>query len=226
MAESSTVVRTRRLAALAGAVVLGIGGLAACSSGDSSSPATSAAESAMSPSASSGGTITVAVDKLIQEELIKVGCHPGPADGIMGPQTDAAVVRFQEASGLTVDGELGPDTDAALKADVAEGKTVCSSSASPTTTATPTPTPTSDKAACTAAAIQASLKSGEKLLSYLCADVAAERWAAGQQSAGPDVANFFMKATGGTWELVPNDEVCGTASAGLPQEILDYCSLT
>jgi len=164
----------------------------------------------------------VAFDKMIQDELIKVGCYSGPADGALGPETDAAILKFQSAAGLSVDGELGPLTDGALKADAAEGKTVCSA----LPTATPTPTQSPSGASCTATALSTALKSGEKLLSFICTDVSGQRWAAGSQSAGPDVANFFAKANGSTWVLVPNDEVCGTASAGLPEDILKFCGLT
>ena len=110
---------TKRLAVGTAAATLALAGLAGCSSSSDPAPTQTAAPTAspsLSPSASaSEGESTVAFDKQIQEELNAVGCHSGAVDGIMGPETDAALVRFQEAEGLEVDGELGPETEAALK---------------------------------------------------------------------------------------------------------------
>ena len=222
---------TKRLAVGTAAATLALAGLAGCSSSSDPAPTQTAAPTAspsLSPSASaSEGESTVAFDKQIQEELNAVGCHSGAVDGIMGPETDAALVRFQEAEGLEVDGELGPETEAALKKAVSEGKQACTTpTACPTASPTTTPSPTSTTAPCTGQAISAALKSGEQLQSFICVNVAAERWAAGQAMNGPAVENFFLKAEGSQWVRVPNDEVCGGASAGLPPKLLDYCGLT
>jgi len=50
----------------------------------------------------------------IQQRLAALGYTPGPIDGIWGRQTQAAVRRFQEQHGLTVDGIVGPQTLHAL----------------------------------------------------------------------------------------------------------------
>ncbi len=172
----------------------------------------------------------MALDKQIQTDLNAVGCHAGAVDGILGPETDQSIVRFQEADGLEVNGEAGPATILALKAAVKEGRTVCTTTASPSASssasASPTMSPTSTTAACTATALSAALPSGSQLQSFVCVNVSAERWAAGQYMSGPAVENFFAKAEGTTWKSISKDEVCGTASAGLPQKILDYCGLT
>ncbi len=50
----------------------------------------------------------------IQEALAEKGYDPGQIDGEFGPNTQAAVLRFQEAQGMVVDGTIGPETAAAL----------------------------------------------------------------------------------------------------------------
>ena len=53
-----------------------------------------------------------------------------PADGVAGPQTRAAVKRFQRAHGLVVDGIIGPQTLAALGLSARTASTALSSSSS------------------------------------------------------------------------------------------------
>ena len=50
----------------------------------------------------------------LQAKLAALGFDPGVLDGEFGPHTQAAVVAFQLANGLTPDGEVGPMTAAAL----------------------------------------------------------------------------------------------------------------
>lgn len=52
----------------------------------------------------------------IQRALAARGYDPGPADGVLGPRTRAAVRAFQAASGLVADGIAGPRTWALLRA--------------------------------------------------------------------------------------------------------------
>ena len=52
----------------------------------------------------------------IQSLLASRGFDPGPADGIFGPRTTAAVIRFQEQLGLVPDGVVGTLTREALGA--------------------------------------------------------------------------------------------------------------
>jgi hypothetical protein len=50
----------------------------------------------------------------LQVGLRAHGFDPGPVDGVRGPQTTNALVRFQRTKGLTADGRLGPQTRRAL----------------------------------------------------------------------------------------------------------------
>lgn len=48
--------------------------------------------------------------KLLQQRLKAKGISPGPVDGIFGPKTNAAVLKFQKREHLDVDGIVGPAT--------------------------------------------------------------------------------------------------------------------
>src|SRR5690348_13117176 len=52
--------------------------------------------------------------RVLQRRLARAGCAPGPIDGLYGPRTEQAVIRFQAARGLLVDGIAGPQTLAHL----------------------------------------------------------------------------------------------------------------
>jgi hypothetical protein len=51
----------------------------------------------------------------VQQALAQLGYEVGEADGIYGPTTEAAVIAFQGAQGLTADGIVGAETLAALQ---------------------------------------------------------------------------------------------------------------
>lgn len=72
-------------------------------------PVSSVARSTQLSNASRGGPV-----RELQQALADAGFDPGPVDGDFGPQTRAAVMRFQEANGLEVDGVVGPQTWGAL----------------------------------------------------------------------------------------------------------------
>src|ERR671924_1511896 len=54
--------------------------------------------------------------RALQRTLRRLGWSPGPVDGLFGPRTEAAVVRFQRAAGLAADGIAGTRTGQALRA--------------------------------------------------------------------------------------------------------------
>lgn len=51
----------------------------------------------------------------LQEMLAGLGFSPGKIDGIYGPETKAAVIRLQNAKGVSPDGIVGPQTWVALR---------------------------------------------------------------------------------------------------------------
>jgi|GEM_PF-6907746 peptidoglycan hydrolase-like protein with peptidoglycan-binding domain len=58
----------------------------------------------------------------IQTRLQNLGYNPGPIDGVLGPQTEAAIRDFQAARGLIVDGIVGPQTQSALEQSVTQSQ--------------------------------------------------------------------------------------------------------
>jgi peptidoglycan hydrolase-like protein with peptidoglycan-binding domain len=105
-------------ASLGALVALSVGPTASLASGQSTispdtnpEPATTTEHTIVLSSGSEGRQV-----QLLQQVLgaIKV-------DGIFGPETEAAVRRFQASAGLTVDGVVGPLTSAALR-DGASGR--------------------------------------------------------------------------------------------------------
>lgn len=100
------------------------------------------------------------------------------------------------------------------------------SGASTPASSNPTHSPSASpaKAVCSKTAIQSVLPKGETLTEYKCADAGVEYWAAGLATKSGQNVNFFLKSEKGKWTTIPSGEVCGTASAGLPPEILGFCA--
>ena len=207
------------------ALVLGLAPLA-CSKDDTASATTSTtakagttASTTASGSPGGGSAATVRYDQGIQAELIAVGCYQSAEDGVIGPETDAAIVAFQRAEGLAADGELGPTTGEALKAASSEGRRVCdgetTTTAIPPTTAKPTTTAAGGGSApCTATALLGGLPAeGEKIGTYVCS----RGWAAGALTDG---TRFILQSQNGQWYAASQDP-CGSASAGLDPVILE-----
>jgi murein L,D-transpeptidase YcbB/YkuD len=47
--------------------------------------------------------------RALQARLGELGLDPGPADGVYGPRTAAAIKEFQASRGLPPDGRIGDD---------------------------------------------------------------------------------------------------------------------
>ncbi|MFZ4668701.1 MAG: peptidoglycan-binding domain-containing protein [Microthrixaceae bacterium] len=217
--------RSIRSVAITLLAVSAVVGLSAC--GDSTKDTTTTSAAADSTTTTAAVTTTTSnaeaeatkkFDEQIQRELQEVGCYSGSVDGILGPKSDAAILEFQRAEGLAADGELGPETEAALKKAVAAGKKVCGGS-STTTTAKPGSTTTTtvkpSPTACTATVLIDALggDAGTSLTNFVCSG----NYAAGTISGGE---KFILEKSGGYW-VRPNQDPCGSASAGLPPIILE-----
>ena len=98
--------------------------------------------------------------------------------------------------------------------------TSASASASPTSAS-----PAASGAPCTAEALQATVPQGSEVTDFVCESIPDQQWAAGTATAPGGEVPFFAKADAPAteWTTVPAEEICGTASAGLPEKILGYC---
>lgn len=194
--KATTVLRGMLVVVL----VLSLAALAGCGSGgDDATSDTPAADAA-----------TVLFDKQIQSQLAAVGCYSGSVDGIMGAETDAALLSFQQASGLAVDGELGPATETALNSAVAANEMVCG------TTTDTTPASTVPMGApCTATAIVSAIGGdpSTKLASYVCAGDYAGAFIEAADSRG-----YILEDSNGAWVVVTGD-VCNEASDEIPLSV-------
>lgn len=97
-----------------------------------SATATTATSTTAAPSATATGSTAAGVTtatalpapvawvKALQEKLAKLGYFSGPANGVLGPITSAAIKTFQANAGLTADGKWGPASQAALDAAIAK----------------------------------------------------------------------------------------------------------
>ena len=108
----------------------------------------------------------------------------------------------------------------------------CGSSSSSEATPTPSSPATSSssnvpsgsdtQAACTSEAILAQLPGGATMQKFNCANAGGQEWAAARVNPGNTV--FFLKWDGNAWQAETSGDVCGTASAGVPTELLSYCA--
>ena len=196
-----------------------LGGCSKDSTTEDTTTTTTTVDTAVSTTvdAAAAAAERVLFDKEIQAQLTVVGCYKGKDDGIIGKQTDEAIVLFQTASGLTVDGELGPKTDAALTAAANSKKVVCT--ATTVTTKAPSTTVPRNNPPCTAAAIGAAI-APRTVNSYICGN----NFAAGSQkdAADPDNSAFLLAAgddNSGQWVVISSDEAT-CADKDIPAAVL------
>jgi hypothetical protein len=95
-------------------------------SAPTSAPAASAARSAPASPAqpttpASPAVVPSASVKKLQQELGQLNYYEGPVDGLMGPQTTAAIQDLQRQAGLPQTGTMNPATQAALDHYLAHG---------------------------------------------------------------------------------------------------------
>lgn len=83
-----------------------------------STPATTAASTVQAPAQTLSPGDTGEQVKVLQHALASLGYSAGKVDGNYGPSTQAAVEQFQAAKGLPADGVVGPQTLAALQQDL------------------------------------------------------------------------------------------------------------
>ena len=117
--------------AAAALIVLAISGLTGSSPAPAPAPRATASQPASpaqpsAPAANPAQPTTPAVPpsaavKTLQQQLGQLNYYEGPVDGIMGPQTIAAVKDLQRQAGLPQTGTMNPATQAALASYLAHG---------------------------------------------------------------------------------------------------------
>lgn len=102
-----------------------------------------------------------------------------------------------------------------------------SASASATTaSASPTQSPSETHpvgATCDESSLSSVVPSGATINTFKCGSTGDGQIAAVEYGPGTNI--IFAKATGvgGSWEIINKNEICGTASAGLPASVLAFC---
>lgn len=130
--------------AVAGATAFSMSALAGGQQHQSQSGASQGASSESASPQSQAGQNPELVKKA-QEKLSAAGHEAGPADGKMGPKTQAALKEFQESKGLEASGRLDQETIAALNTSesgsASTGSSAASSSSGPSSSSERTAEP-------------------------------------------------------------------------------------
>ncbi len=96
----------------------------------------------VTPSGSGSHTVTPsAAVKTLQQELAQLNYYEGSIDGIMGPQTVAAIQDLQRQAGLPQTGTMNSATEAALHNYLIHGNSQMNPPPDPSSNPKPTPTP-------------------------------------------------------------------------------------
>jgi peptidoglycan hydrolase-like protein with peptidoglycan-binding domain/DNA invertase Pin-like site-specific DNA recombinase len=108
--------RVGLVALLASLVLLGLPGTGiAASTSVGSAPILKAGDQPLARGSGYGVADDARRVRTLQVTLRRLGWSPGPIDGLFGPRTEAAVVRFQRSAGLAADGIAGRRTSRALR---------------------------------------------------------------------------------------------------------------
>lgn len=206
------------VAALLVGALLVLGACGSDKKDDSTGGTTGTTQPAETTTTTSAAADSAKFNDEIQQWLIDVGCYKGKVDGIVGPETDAAIVAFQRAEGLKVDGQVGPQTEAALKKAAEEKRTVCTSESGTTTTSGGGTTTTTQAgvAPCTATAIQAALPSGQQVENYVCSG----GYAGVEALSSGNTSRYVLQDQSGKWVNL-NQEPCGGGHAGISPQVLE-----
>jgi peptidoglycan hydrolase-like protein with peptidoglycan-binding domain/DNA invertase Pin-like site-specific DNA recombinase len=103
------------LAALTAVLVLLVGAGSSVAGAAEPRPAAVFEATPLEQGSGYGSSVEARRVKTLQRVLRRLGQRPGGVDGLFGPRTEAAVLRFQAVRGLAVDGVVGAGTWKALK---------------------------------------------------------------------------------------------------------------
>jgi peptidoglycan hydrolase-like protein with peptidoglycan-binding domain/DNA invertase Pin-like site-specific DNA recombinase len=99
---------------MAALVLLCLPGTSIAGGASDSSSALASSQTVLQFGAGYGQANGAAAVRDVQRALRRLGWQPGPVDGLYGPRTKAAVIRYQTAAGLAADGVVGAGTRQAL----------------------------------------------------------------------------------------------------------------
>jgi peptidoglycan hydrolase-like protein with peptidoglycan-binding domain len=188
--------------------------LGAAGCGDDSDDPDSTTTTSATPTS---GAATSSAIRQLQSELDTLGCDAGPTDGELGPDTDAAIRRFQAAAGLTVDGIVGVNTRNALGEASRRGAPDCRNTPPPPSSTTATTA--GGSAPCTQQAITDGVLAsapGVTVGQYECSG----NWAEAQATTpGPNGYEYtvLLRGNGSTWASVDRGTYC--ENGDVPQAI-------